>query len=54
MSKEIDTVQNFNVANKMTRKMEKPAASLDGKKKKALPGHRNPVASIDHLFKTLL
>ena len=54
MSKEIDTVQNFDVANRITRKMEKLASSLDEKKIKGLLANRNPVASIDHLFDTLI
>jgi xylose isomerase len=53
MSKEIDTVQNFNVANKITRKLEKLAASLDEKKIQELLKERNPVSSIDHLFDAL-
>jgi xylose isomerase len=54
MSKEIDTVQNFNVANKITRKMEKLAASLDENKITELLDKRNPVSSIKYLFDTLL
>ena len=54
MSKEIDTVQNFDVANRITRKLEKMAATLDEKKIQQLLKERNPVSSMDHLFDALL
>jgi xylose isomerase len=54
MSKEIDTVQNFDVANRITRKLEELAASLDEKKIQELLNERNPVSSMDHLFDVLL
>jgi xylose isomerase len=54
MSKEIDTVQTFNVVNKITRKLEKLAESLDDNKINALTQQRNPVSSIEYLFDTLI
>lgn len=50
MSKEIDTVQNFNVVNKLTRKLEKIATSLNKEKIKKILENRNPVESIEFLY----
>jgi xylose isomerase len=54
MSKEIDTVQTFNLVNKITRKLEQLAESLDDDKIKILTQQRNPVSSIEYLFDTIL
>lgn len=54
MSKEIDTAQTFSVVNKITRKLEKLAESLDENKIKMLTQQRNPVSSIEYLFDTII
>ena len=54
MSKEIDTVETFNSATRLTRKLENLARKIDRKAMSEFLEERNPVKSIDYLYQTLL
>ena len=54
MSKEIDTVEHFNLVTKLTRKMEDMTGRLDRKKMTSLLAQRNPVRTMDYLCDTFL
>ena len=54
MTKEIDTVEHFNAATRITRKMEGMADRIDRKTMSKLMSGRNPVKPIEYLFENLL
>ncbi len=54
MTKEIDTVEHFNAATRITRKMEGMADRIDRKTMSKLMRGRNPVKPIEYLFENLL
>ena len=54
MSKEIDTVETFEAAVNITRKLEALARRIDREKMKRLTGRRDPVKSLEYLYGMLL
>ena len=54
MTKEIETVEHFNVATKITRKIEDLSERIDRKTMSHLMSLRNPAKSIEYLYDSLL
>jgi xylose isomerase len=54
LSKEVDTVEHFNLVMKLTRKLEAITEKLDREKIMKLMQERNPNDSIEYLYDTLL
>jgi hypothetical protein len=54
MSKEIDTVETFNVVNRLTRKLEGLADRIDRQQMVDLMAERNPVRTLHYLYDTVL
>jgi xylose isomerase len=54
MSKETDTVETFNAATGITRKLESLAERIDREQMAAIMAQRNPVRALDYLYATVL
>jgi xylose isomerase len=54
MSKEMDTVETFSLATKLTRRLEGLADRIDGARIDAIMAERNPVVALDYLYEAVL
>jgi len=54
MSKEIDTVETFNAATYLTRKLETLADRIDRRRMAILMAERNPVKALRYLYDTVV
>jgi xylose isomerase len=54
MSKEIDTVETFNVVTRLTRKLEALAARIDRAQMAEIMAARNPARALDYLYGAVL
>jgi xylose isomerase len=54
MSKEIDTVATFNLATKLTRRLEGLAERIDRARMQEILAQRNPVVALDYLYDAVL
>ena len=54
MSKEIDTVETFNVVTRLTRKLERLAGRIDRAQMAEIMAARNPVRALDYLYSAVL
>ena len=54
MSKEIDTVETFNVVTRLTRRLEAPAARIDRAQMAETMAARNPGRALDYLYGAVL
>jgi xylose isomerase len=54
MSKEVDTVEHFNLVAKLTRKLEALAERIDRDKMAAMMAERNPIKTLGYLYDTFI
>jgi len=54
MSKEIDTVEHFDLVAKLTRKLEALAERIDRDKMAAMMAERNPIKTLNYLYDTVI
>ena len=53
-SKESDTVATFNLATKLTRRLERLAERIDRARMNAIMSARDPVQALDYLYEAVL